>query len=167
MRWQKLFADLEGIAEDEALAERDALVHDLRDGERATMTWQQLAGGQVSFEVAGAGRVDGLVQSGNDQVIHVLSDHAHVLVHPDAVMAVLSASQRAAKTSVVSSRLGWSYVFRLLQRDQDPVRVHRRDASVRAGTVVLVGADFVQIRDEAANVLMIPYAAIATVSCPR
>lgn len=167
MRWEKLFTDLEGMAGDDALAERDALVHDLRDGERAAMTWRQLVGGQVSFEVAGAGRVDGSVQSGNDLVIHVLTDRAHVLVNPDAVMAVLSSSRRATKSSTVTSRLGWPHVFRMLQRDRDRVQVHRTDSSTWAGTVVIVGADFVQIRDEAGNAPMIPYAALAAVSCPR
>lgn len=167
MRWEKLFADLEGMADDDALAERDALVHDLRDGERASTGWRKLIGGQVSFEVAGAGRVDGSVQSGNDQVIHVLTDRAHLLINPDAVMAVLSASHSASEPSAVASRLGWPYVFRLLQRDQDRVQVYRTDASTWVGTVVLVGADFVGIRDEAQHVPMIPYAAIAAVSSPR
>ena len=167
MRSEKLFADLEGMVDDDALAERDALVHDLRDGERAATTWRQLVGGQVSFEVAGAGRIDGSVQSGNDRVIHVLTDRAHILVNPDAVMAVLSASRRATVPSLVTSRLGWPHVFRMLQRDQDRVQVHRTDSSTWAGTVVMVGADFVQVRDEAANAPMIPYAALAVVSCPR
>lgn len=167
MRWEKLFADLEGIVDDETLTERDALITELRDGERAATTWQQLTGGDVSLEVIGVGRIDGVVQSGNDHVIHVLTDRAHLLVSPFALMAVLSASQRAAKPTAVTSRLGWTYVFRLLQRDQDRVQVHRMDTSARTGTVVLVGADFVQIRDEAGNAPMIPYAAIAAVSCPR
>lgn len=167
MRWEKLFADLEGLAEDDALAERDALVHDLRDGERAATTWLQLIGGQVWLEVDGLGRVDGVVQSGNGQVIHVLTDRAHLLVNPAAVTAVLGASQRAGQPSAVTSRLGWPYVFRMLQRDQDRVQLCRRDASAWTGTVVLVGADFVQVRDEAGKAPMIPYAAIAAVSCPR
>ncbi|MBC7594137.1 MAG: hypothetical protein H7288_09395 [Kineosporiaceae bacterium] len=167
MRWEKLFADLEGIVGDEALTERDALVTELRDGERAATRWQQLAGGGVSLEVAGVGRIDGTVQSGNDQVIHVLTDRAHMLVNPVALMAVLGASQRAEKPTVVSSKLGWPYVFRLLQRDQDRVQVCRTDSTSRAGRVVLVGADFVQIRDEAGNAPMIPYSAIAVVSCSR
>jgi hypothetical protein len=167
MRWEKLFADLEGMAGDDALTERDALVADLRDGERAATTWLQLTGGQASFEIEGAGRVDGVVQSGNGQFVHVRTDRAHVLVNPAAVMAVLGASQRGTSPSAVTSRLGWSYVFRLLQRDQDSVQVCRRDASVWTGTVQLVGADFVQIRDEAGNEPMIPYAAIGAVSCPR
>ena len=167
MRWEKLFADLEGIVDDEALTERDALVTELRDGELAATSWQQLAGGDVSLEVAGVGRIDGEVQSGNDHVIHVLTDRAHILVNPVAVLAVLGGSHRAAKRTTVASKLGWSYVFRLLQRDQDRVQIYRRDSSARTGAVVRVGADFVQIRDEAANTPMIPYAAIATVSCPR
>lgn len=167
MRWEKLFADLEQMVGDDALAERDALVQDLRDGERAATTWRQLAGGQVSLDVAGAGRIVGAVQSGTEQVIHLLTDRAHVLVNPDAVVAILGSSQRAVPTSPVTSHLGWSYLFRLLQRDQDRVQVRRRDASMWTGVVLFVGADFVQIRDDAANAAMIPYAAIAAVSCPR
>ena len=167
MRWEKLFADLEGIVDDEELTERDALIAELRDGERAATNWQQLAGGAVSLEVAGFGRIDGTVQSGNDHVIQLLTDRAHILVNPVAVMAVLGAAQRAAIPTTVSSKLGWPYVFRLLQRDQDRAQLYRTDSTSKSGKVVLVGADFVQIRDEAGNAPMIPYAAIAAVSCPR
>ena len=167
MRWEKLFADLEGIVDDEALTERDALVAELRDGERAATNWQQLAGGGVSLEVAGVGRIDGTVQSGNEHVIHVLTDRAHMLVNPVAVMAVLGATQRVAKPTAVASKLGWPYAFRLLQRDQDRVQVYRTDSSSMTGKVVLVGADFVEICDEAGNGPMIPYLAIAVVSCLR
>lgn len=167
MRWEKLFADLEGIVDDEALTERDALITELRDGERAATSWQQLVGGAVCLEVAGIGRIDGTVQSGNDCVIAMLTDRAHILVNPVAVMAVLGAAQRAAQPTMVSSKLGWPYVFRLLQRDQDRVQLYRTDSTSRTGKVVFVGADFVQIRDDADNAPMIPYAAIAVVSCLR
>lgn len=167
MRWEKLFADLEGIVEDEALAERDAMVRDLSDGERASTRWQQLAGGNVSFDVTGISQIDGTILSSNDQVIHVLTDRAHVLVSTASVMAVLTATRRAARPSAVSSRLGWPHVFRLLQRDQDRVQVFRSDSAVTTGTVVRVGADFVQICDEAGKTPMFPYAAISAVSCPR
>ena len=167
MRWEKLFADLEGLADDDALAERDALVNDLSLGERAATTWQQLTGGDAAFEVAGVGRVDGEIVSSNARVIHVLTARAHVLLNPESVMAVLSASQRAKKGSAVASRLGWPHVFRLLQGDQDRVQVFRSDGTVRAGIVVGAGADFVRLSDDAGNALMIPYAAVAAVSCPR
>lgn len=167
MRWEKLFADIEGMVDDDALVDRDALVNDLREGERAATTWQQLIGGDVSLEVAGAGRIDGAVQSGNDHVIHVLTDRAHMLVNPAAVMAVVSSTARAAKPTVVASKLGWSHVFRMLQRDQERVQVLRVDGSAKSGTIVLAGADFVQMRDDAGKAPMIPYAAIAAVSCLR
>lgn len=167
MRWEKLFADLEGAADDDALAERDALVNDLRDGERAETSWQQLTGGQVVLDVVGFGRIEGEVLSGNARLIHLRSQQAHLLVNPACVMAVLSSAQHAGTNSVVSAKLGWPTMFRLLQRDQDRVQVVRSDANSMSGTVDFVGADFVRIRDEAGKTPMIPFAAIAAVSCQR
>lgn len=167
MRWEKLFADLEGMSDDDALADRDALVNDLRDGERAETTWQQLTGGQVMMEIIGFGRIEGEVLSGNALLIHLRTQQAHLLVNPAGVMAVLSSTQRARAHTAMSAKLGWPTMFRLLQRDQDRVQVVRTDASSMSGTVEFVGADFVRIHDEAGNIPMIPFEAIAAVSCPR
>lgn len=167
MRWERLFADLEGLTDDDALAERDAMVSDLRDGERAETTWQQLTGGQVMLEIAGFGRVEGEVLSGNARLIHVRTQQAHLLVNPACVMAVLSSTHRAQAHSEVSARLGWPAMFRLLQRDQDRVQVVRTDSSSMSGVIDFVGADFVRIRDEAGNKPIVPFAAISAVSCQR
>ena len=167
MRWEKLFADLESQAAEDALLERDAMIDDLREGEQASTSWQQLCGGDVSLTVTGLGRFDGTVVSGNDQVIHVRTPQAHILVSPLSVLEIAGTGKRVAEPSAVGARLGWAYALRLCQRDQDRITVTRTDSSRRAGVVDRVGRDYVRIRGDAGDSLMIPFAAIAAVSCPR
>ena len=167
MRWEKLFAELESQVDEDALTERDALIDDLREGELASTSWQQRCGGTVSLTVAGMGRVDGEVVSGNEHLLHVETDRAHILVNPRAVLEVAGVGRRADPPSAVSARLGWPHAFRLCGRDQERITVVRTDSSMRAGVVAAVGKDYVQIRDEAGGIVMIPFAAIAAVSCQR
>ena len=167
MRWEKLFADLESQADEDALAERDALIDDLREGELAATSWQQLCGGEVSLTAIGIGRIDGEVVSGNEHVLHLRTRQAHVLVNPSSVLEIGKTSRRGEPGSAVSAKLGWAHAFRSCQRDQDRIKVVRLDSSMRVGIVTQVGRDYVQIRDEAGASVMIPFAAIAAVSCPR
>lgn len=167
MRWDKLFADLEAAAADDELAERDALVSDLREGELAATTWLRLAGGQVTLEVSGLGRVEGVIMAANDRLLHLQTTQSHVVVGAGSVLAVVAATARSGPRSAVADRLGWTSVLRMLQRDRDRVQICRIDGSVRSGLVDLVGADFVRVRDEAGQAPIIPLAAIAAVSCPR
>lgn len=167
MRWEKLFAELESQAGEDALFDRDALIDELREGERAATSWQQLCGGEVSLTIAGLGRVDGLVLSSNAHLLHVRTGQAHLLINPLSVLEILSASRRSDEPSRVAAKLGWAHAFRLCHRDQERVKVIRMDSSIRAGLVAQVGLNFVQIRDDAGWTVTIPFAAVAAVSCPR
>ncbi len=167
MRWEKLFADLESQVDEDALAERDALIDDLREGERAAISWQHLCGGVVSLTVTGLGRIDGEVVSGNDHLLRVETARHHLLVSPRAVLEISGEGRRTDPPSAVSAGLGWPHAFRACGRDQDRITVIRADSSRRAGTVSAVGRDYVQLRDEAGGSIMIPFEAIAAVSCPR
>ncbi|MEO6472707.1 MAG: hypothetical protein ABIR57_12080 [Aeromicrobium sp.] len=167
MRWDKLFADLESQADEDALAERDALIEDLSEGEWAGTSWRQLCGGYVRVEAVGIGHVEGEVMSINERLLHVRAPHADTLISPASVLVVSSWSRRADPVTSVSSRLGWPAAFRLCQRDQDRVKVHRVDGTMNTGLVAQVGQDFVQIRDDADKSILIPLAAISAVSCPR
>ena len=75
MRWDRLFADLEGQVEDEALAERDALAAELRDEHWGSLAWRDLLGGTATLEVLGAGRVY-FRATGSGVVQVILSDDA-------------------------------------------------------------------------------------------
>lgn len=167
MRWDRLFTEIEASAADDELVERDALVEDLREGELAATTWRQLTGGRVCLEVAALGRIEGDLLSANEVLLHLQTAQAHVLINPVSVMAIVHTTKRAGRQSAVSQRLGWPTVMRMLQRDQDRVRVCRTDASTVSGLIDLVGADFVRVRDDAGNAPLIPLVAITAVSCPR
>lgn len=166
MRWDKLFADLESQIGEDALIERDALIDELREGEWASTTWSELCGGWVVLWVAGA-RVEGEVVSHNDQVLHLRGPGSDFVVSPGAVQEIVSTTRRADKVSAVTSRLGWSHLLRACRRDRDRIQIRRADGQLRAGTVDRVGKDFVALTDEAGHAVVIPFAAIAMLSCPR
>ncbi len=163
MRWDRLFADLEGQAADLELEERDALVRELRDGEWAETSWRDLVGGEVVLEVAGLGRVRGEVRLVNEHVIHLASDRAEHLVNGPAVVEVVSSERRADPATSVTSRLGWGHVLRAARDDDDWVSVTRTDGQVVDGSVCAVGRDFVRLAGTA-RTRDVPIAAIAAVT---
>ena len=87
MRWDRLFADLEGQAADLELEDRDALVSELREGEWAETSWRDLAGGHVVLEVVGLGRVEGEARLVNEAVVHLASERVEHVVASSAVQS--------------------------------------------------------------------------------
>lgn len=166
MRWERLFADLEGQAGDDALAERDALIDDLRQGEWAATRWWQLCGGQAVIEIAGLGRVDGEIVAANEHVVHVRTARENVLANTVHVLGIVSPTRRAETPTSVTARLGLRHALRMCRRDRDRVKIYRADASMRAGVVDQVGKDFVSLREDSGATAVIPLAAIAAFSCP-
>ena len=163
MRWDRLFADLEGQAADLELVERDALVNELRDGEWAETSWLDLAGGHVVLDVAGLGRVEGEVRLVNEQVVHLASDRAVHVVAASAVLELVSGERRATAPTTVTSRLGWAHVFRAARHDGNRVFVTRPDGRVVDGAVDAVGRDFVRLAT-GERTRTVPFAAIAAVT---
>ncbi len=166
MRWDKLFADLEAETHDSQLAERDALIDDLRDGEWASTQWSTLCGGDVVLVVAGT-RVAGQVVSVNRQIIHLRAERNDVIVNPDWVDEISASTRRVAPTSAVAARLGWPHVLRACRTDRDRIHLRRRDGVIRSGMVDRVGQDFVSIYEDAQRSVVVPFTAIATLTCPR
>lgn len=166
MRWDKLFADLEAETHESQLVERDALIDDLRDGEWASTPWSALCGGDVILVVAGA-RVAGHVLSVNRQIIHLRAEQNDIIVNPDWVDEISASTRRSTPASTVSARLGWPHIFRACRRDRDRIQLRRRDGANCSGTVDRVGQDFVSIREDAPRSVVVPFTAIATLTCPR
>ena len=160
MRWDRLFADLEGQADDLELAERDVLVHELRDGTWAETSWRELVGGRTVLEVSGLGRVEGDVQLVNDQVVHLGGGSVEHVVAAAAVLAVVSSERRPPQESVVSSRLGWGHVFRAAREEDSTVRITRTDGSAVDGRVDVVGRDFVRVVSDGGRTRAVPFAAV-------
>jgi len=164
MRWERLFEDLEAQAGDLELDERDALVDELRDGDWAQTSWRDLLGGRVVLAVRGAERVEGEVTLVNERLVQLRSDAMDHVVSDAAVMAVHEAERRADATTAVGEALGWGHVFRALRESGEEIRVRLVDGSVRDGTVVVAGRDFVRLRAGSGRDQVVPLDAIAVVS---
>jgi len=164
MRWERLFEDLEAQAGDLELDERDALVDELRDGDWAQTSWRDLLGGRVVLAVRGAERVEGEVTLVNERLVQLRSDAMDHVVSAAAVMAVHEAERRADATTAVGEALGWGHVFRALRESGEEIRVRLVDGSVRDGTVVVAGRDFVRLRAGSGRDQVVPLDAIAVVS---
>ncbi len=164
MRWERLFEDLEARAADLELDERDALVDELRDGDWAQTSWRHLLGGHVVLAVRGADRVEGDVTLVNDRMVHLRGDAMNHVVSAAAVMTVQSSERRADAATNVGDALGWGHVFRALREAGEEIRVRLVDGTVRDGSVVVAGRDFVRLRTGSGRDQVVPFEAIAVVS---
>jgi hypothetical protein len=165
MRWDRLFADLEAAADDEALLEREALVAELRDEEWSRTPWRALMGGDVELEVQGAGRLAGTVGLVNERLARLDAgplEHVVALAH---VLGVRTEGRAPAPTAV-DARLGWPHVLRRLRDDGDEVVLRRTDGtSVRARVDQVVDGG-VLVRS-AGRGLLVPLPAVAVVTVGR
>ena len=169
MRWERLFADLEGQAEDEALAERDALAADLRDEHWGSLTWRAMLGDSATLEVVGVGRVAGEVVAHNATFVHLRTPALDHVAAVEAVAAVVATQGDPLSQGVVTERLGWAQVCRRVRDDADEVRLGRVDGPSHDGVVDVVGRDFVRLRAATATTatVVVPFAAIAVLSIRR
>ena len=163
MRWDRLFADLEGQATDLGLEERDALVDELRDGTWAETPWRDLVGGHVVLEVSGLGRVEGEARLVNESVVHLVSQRAEHVVAGPAVLEIVSSERRAVPATPVTERLGWGHVLRAARDDGDSAHLTRRDGTAVEGRVDVVGRDFVTV-SSGSRTRTVPFAAIAALT---
>ncbi|MEV7395672.1 hypothetical protein [Aeromicrobium sp. NPDC092404] len=164
MRWDRLFADLEAQAADLELDERDALVDELRDGEWGQTSWQDLLGGRVVLTVRGADRVEGTVALVNERLVRLRGEALDHVVNAAAVTSVQSSERRADARTAVDDALGWGHVFRALRDAGEDIRIRLVDGSVRDGTVLVVGRDFVRLSAGSGRGQVLPFGAIAVVS---
>jgi hypothetical protein len=164
MRWDRLFEDLEAQAADLELDERDALVDELRDGDWAQTSWRQLLGGHVVLDVRGADRLEGVVTLVNDRLVHLRSEGTDHVISAAAVLAVHSRERRADASSAVGDALGWGHVFRALRDAGEEIRVRLVDGSVRDGSVLVAGRDFVRLRAGSGRDQVLPFDGIAVVT---
>lgn len=169
MRWERLFADLEDQAEDEALAERDALAADLRDEHWGSLSWRDLLGDSVTLDVVGAGRISGTVVAHNATFVHVRHPTLDHVVAVPAVSSVVATHGDPRPQGPVTQRLGWTHVCRRARDDGDEIHLVRADGSALDGLVDVVGGDFVRLRPTsgAEPTAVVPYVAIAVLSIRR
>ncbi|WP_229053284.1 hypothetical protein [Aeromicrobium sp. Leaf350] len=163
MRWERLFADLEAQALDDAALERDALVEELVDEEWASVGSRDVLWGEVVIEVLGAGRIDGVVtQSLADLLVVESAGCEDVVVSRAAVVGWRGGRGRAPALTPVTGRLGWAHVWRALRDEGSEARVARVDGAHVVGQVGAVIADAVLLEGPSGRTWL-PWSAIATV----
>ena len=181
MRWDELFADLEGQLAAQQVAERDAEVADRTRRELSELTVLDRArasrGAVVRLRVSGVGEITGVLTEVGAQWLLVGEDSGQEALVPLA--AVLSANGFGARSATpgsagpVFARLGLGTALRRLAQDRAVVTVWLRDGSTVSGTIDRVGADFVELsalgagelprRSELTGARTVPVAALAMV----
>jgi sRNA-binding regulator protein Hfq len=164
MRWERLFEELEAQSADLELDERDALVDELRDGDWAQTSWRQLLGGRVVLALRGVERVEGVVGTVNQRLVHLQGEAVDHVVNAAAILTVLSSERRADPTGAVAQALGWGQVLRALRDAGEEVRLRLVDGMSRDGVVQVVGRDFVRLRVGSGHDQLVLLDAIAVVS---
>jgi hypothetical protein len=176
MTWEErlldLFDDLEQQAEGLQLAERDALVRELRRAEYAAVDLAARlhgsTGARVLADVSGLGPVDAtLVRVGSGWcLLDVQGRDLIVVLAAVRAWRGLAARGRGETARPITARLGLGSVLRRLADERGDVLLHRADGSVTGGRLGKVGADFVELRrgegtePPAGYVEVVPFAAV-------
>jgi hypothetical protein len=180
MRWEALFADLEG---EFAEAERQELDVELRDRERREAGMlrlvDRLAGAEaaeIAVHVPGSVLTGQLRAVGADWLLMSAGPAREALVPLAAVLAVTGLTRQSRAPGAegeVGARLRVAYALRALARDRAGVTIALRDGSQVSGTLDRVGADFVEVAEHPAGearragavsgVRTVPHAAICVV----
>jgi hypothetical protein len=151
MRWQELFADLEGMARATETAERDSEVADRTRAGVAQITLMSRlhsgAGSELRLQVLGAGEVAGrLERLGADWLL--VTTPVELVVLTAAVSAVYNLGAGSTSPEVISpvvARTHLTAVLRAIARDRSTVAFCLRDGGRLVGTPDRVGADWVDI----------------------
>ena len=159
MRWQQLFADLEGqFHEAHTAGERAETASRIRAEVGAVRLDQRLRGALGSSLWArcrGAGTIAGvLVDVGPDWLLLEQELRREVLVAAAVLTSVSGLNRRTAAQvdpGPVRGRLDLRWVLRQLARDRSPVQVVLDDGAVLTGTVDRVGADFVELAEHSTD----------------
>ncbi len=181
MRWGGLFDDLEAQAEALATAERAAEVEErvriAVAGQRLRDRLRPAVGSPVRLRCSGGLAVAGVLQRVGPDWLLVDEGQGQECVVPLAAVLTVGGLTRLvadpADEGAVARRLGIAHVLRGLARDRSAVRIWLVDATVLAGTLDRVGADFVELavhpvgearrRGDVREVQVLPFAAIAGV----
>ncbi len=151
MRWQELFADLEGQARSLEQADQRSEVAERTRAEVGQISLINRLRAHVSrpvtLMVVGAGDITGqLRRVGADWLLVAAPDE--VIVPLSAVSAAADLPPAAVSpegVGVVASRLGLGSVLRAVARDRGSVALHLRDSVVVVGTPDRVGFDFLDL----------------------
>lgn len=179
MRWDDLFADLEGQLAQAEAAELAGEVADRTRREEAllriTDRLTPVVGAELTLECWGAGPVSGTLSDvGPDWLLLAERGRREVLVAQQAVLSVVGATSHSEPTvSQVWRALDLLWALRGLARSRTAVQVVLRDGTSRTGTLDRVGADYAELADHPAGeqrrgavvrqVVLLPTTAISVV----
>lgn len=167
MRWERLFGELEGQAEQAHAEERDALVAELREGEWAERSWLDRVQGalDVELEIADAGTFSGRVRLANETLIHLDGSAAEHVIATDAVRWVRGLPRAPGPAAgSVAALLGWGHVLREMQEDADAIRAVLIGGAVVEGSISAVGRDFLRVSSSTGRSRDVPTSALRVVS---
>jgi hypothetical protein len=183
MRWEGLFADLEGQLAAEQRRERDDEVAERTRRERALVTLPaRLAaavGAPVRIILVGGRQVDGdLEDLGEDWVLVRMPVDAHEVLMPLAAVVTLRSLGPESTTARGARRFGLGYALRALSRDRATVVISLvGDGPRLLGTIDAVGADHLDLaehpdglprrRENVRAVATVPFAALIAVESRR
>ena len=155
MRWEQLFADLEG-----QLDEQEAAADQAEEASRARAEYgrvrlsDRLRGAlrqELSVRCRGTGELTGrLFGVGVDWLLLTDAQGREVVVATGAVIAVAglgAGTAPATAEGAVARRLDLRRALRGLARDRAAVTVLLEDGSVLGGTIDRVGADFLELAE--------------------
>lgn len=179
MRWETLFADLEGQLAAAGDAELESEIADRQRGEVAglgfTARLRAQRGRALRVHVGIAGRpLQGeLGTVGADWFLLESASGSHVV--PFQAVQMVEGMDRYADTSVPGVQLKFAAALRGLARDRYPVDLHLLGAGqAQHGSIDRVGQDFIEFallepgeprrRGNVASVAVVPLARIAAVS---
>ena len=153
MRWESLFADLEGQLEQAESADLAAEVGDRTRREfarlRLTDRLRPALGQHLVLVLPGAGRVRGVLRGvGPDWLLLEEEAGRDVLVPTERVLAVRGLTRQSAEPGTegrVAARLDLRSALRGLVRDRSPVLVVLSDGCGISGTLDRVGRDFCEL----------------------
>ena len=178
MRWERLFADLDGQFDAAEQAELDGEVADRTRRETATVRLADrlrgAIGSPVRVQLRGGGSVsDQIARVGNDWLLLEGPAGTEYLVALPAVSGVYGLPLEVAlPAGRVAARLGLGHVVRAVARDRLPVTVLLVDGVGTTGTVDRVGRDYLELAEhpdtevrrarQVRTVRVIPFSALAS-----
>ncbi|MGN8245994.1 hypothetical protein ACTHAM_003124 [Cellulomonas soli] len=173
MRWEQLFADLEGQVRAGRVADARAEIAELVRAERAAVhlvdRLRAGVGRPLRLEVHGVEPVHGvLLDATGEWLLLATAAARRALVPTAALLGVDGLDPHVAPAAgVVESRIGLGHALRALARDRVAVRVEVAGATWR-GRVERVGADHVDLSvgedPRSGAALAVPFAALRVVS---
>lgn len=148
VRWESLFADLQGQWDAAQRADDEARIADLAELE---MGRTQLAdrlrarrAASLTLRLTDGSDVTGLVLDAAPQWLLLQTGERRSLVPVAAVTAAWPLGQVAPEAGVVESRLGVAHVLRAVAREGATVRIRSTAVDVR-GQIVRVGSDHLDV----------------------